>query len=360
LSETATLPTLEQLGWTPHFAAAFEQLETEGVKPGRVAVQHSGAYDLYTEDGELRSELSGRLRHDAGGAGDLPAVGDWVAYRPSVGESGGHATIHAVLPRATKFSRKTAWAETEEQVVAANVDSVFLVSSMNSDLNLRRLERYLTLAWESGALPAVVLTKADLSPDVAAEVAEVERVAFGTPIHPVSNVTGEGLDELAPYFTGNRTVALLGSSGVGKSTLINRLVGEELLLTKEIRADGRGRHTTTWRELVLLPGGGLVLDTPGMRELQLWTAGEGIGAAFTDVEELAATCRFNDCEHRTEPGCAVIAAIESGDLEAERLESYRKLLRELQALELRQDQRLQAEAKRKRRVQARSYRKAAW
>ena len=345
--------TRERLGWTEHFAAAFEPYEAEGLRPGRVAVQHRGAYDLYTEDGETRAEPSGRMRHDATGAGDLPAAGDWVAFRDGV--------IHAVLPRTTKFSRKAAFTEAEEQVVAANVDGVFLVTSLNADLNLRRLERYLTLGWESGAMPAIVLTKADLSDDVAADVAEVESVAFGTPIHAVSNVTGDGLDQLEPYFTGNRTVALLGSSGVGKSTLINRLVGEELLLTNEIReSDGRGRHTTTRRELILLPRGGLVLDTPGMRELQLWDAGEGIGTAFEDVEALAAECRFADCGHVTEPGCAVQAAVDSGTLALDRLRSYRKLLRELRALEVRQDQRLQAEARRKRRVQARSYRKVKW
>jgi ribosome biogenesis GTPase / thiamine phosphate phosphatase len=268
--------------------------------------------------------------------------------------------IHAVLPRRTKFSRKAAGAETEEQVVAANIDVVFVVSALAGDLNARRLERYLALGWESGAEPAVVLTKADLCDDVAAALAEVEAIAIGVAVHAVSNVTGNGLDELSTYFAPGRTIAVLGSSGVGKSTLINRLAGRDLQAVAEVRADGRGRHTTTRRELVPLPGGGLVLDTPGMRELALWDASGGVEGVFEDVGVLAARCRFPDCAHETEPGCAVRAALEDGSLDAERLAGYRKLEGELRHLELKIDKRARSEERKKWRRFARSRRKRVW
>jgi len=309
----------------------------------------------------VSAEMSGRLRHEALSALDLPAVGDWVALRVEPGAERG--TIHAVLPRRTVFVRKAASNQHRgavEQVVAANVDIVFVVSSLVDDLSARRLERYLVLAWESGARPVIVLTKADLCNDLAAALAEVETVALGVPVHVVSNLTGEGLDELRPYFADNGTVAALGSSGVGKSSLINRLAGSDLQEVKEVRSDGRGRHTTTRRELIRVPGGGLFLDTPGMRELQLWEAEGGIEDAFEDVGALAGRCRFSDCAHLTEPGCAVLAAIESGSLDPERLESYRKLQRELERLELRLDSRAQAERRKERRRFARSMRRVSW
>jgi ribosome biogenesis GTPase len=346
---------LAGLGWSPFFAEAFAPYAVDGLVPGRVAVQHRGAYVVHTEAGELPAEVTGRLRHEAAGAADLPAVGDWVAAR-----QGDPLLIHAVLPRRTKFSRKAAGAETKEQVVAANVDVVFLVSALAGDLNARRLERYLALGWESGAEPAVVLTKADLCEDVTAALAEIEGIALGVPVHAVSNLTGEGLDELGPYFAGGRTIAVLGSSGVGKSTLINRLAGRDLQAVAEVRADGRGRHTTTRRELVPLPGGGLVLDTPGMRELALWDASGGVEGVFEDVGVLAARCRFPDCAHETEPGCAVRAALEDGSLDAERLASYRKLEGELRHLELKTDKRARSEERKKWRRFARSQRKTVW
>jgi len=344
---------LTPLGWSPFFEDAFEPYAAAGLIPARITAQHRGAAVLVTADGELRADVAGRLSHEAE-SGDMPAVGDWVAVRP---REEGRATIHAVLPRRTKFSRKEALSRTAEQVVAANIDTVFLVSGLGPDLSARRLERYLTMAWESGAEPVIVLTKIDLVDDVAASVAEIESIAFGVPVHAVNGITGEGLEQLAPYLAHGRTVALLGSSGVGKSTLVNRLYGQEILATRAVReSDGTGRHTTTHRELVLLPQGGLLLDTPGMRELQLWEAEGGLEGAFADITALAATCRFSDCAHRHEPGCAVLAALEHGELAPERLESYRKLQRELLALEARQDARLAAEERRRRRTFARSLR----
>jgi len=334
---------LQELGWSHQLTTEFEPHAAEGLAPARVAVEHRGGYVVYAEAGELRAEVSPRLRSHAAGRADFPAVGDWVAIDDG-------ASIHAVLPRRTKFSRKVAWAETDEQVVAANVDVVLLLTSLDRDFSPRRLERYLTMVWESGAEPRIVLTKSDLCDEVQLRVAEAESVAFGVPVHVASSETGEGLDELRELLAGSRTLGLLGSSGVGKSTLVNRLAGEELLATAELRADGRGRHTTTHRELVLLPEGGLVIDTPGMRELQLWVSEDGLETTFSDVEELAARCRFFDCAHETEPGCAVTAAIGECRLDPERLASYRKLGRELRRLEIRLDKKARAEEAKRRRA----------
>jgi ribosome biogenesis GTPase / thiamine phosphate phosphatase len=336
---------LESLGWDDRLSDEFEQHRTAGLVPGRVAVQHRGAWDVLAEAGEFRCDVPGRLTHEAETAADLPAVGDWVAVDARPEEQAG--TIRAVLPRRTKFSRKTAWQAAEEQVLCANVDVVFVVTSLNEDFNLRRIERYLTLGWESGARPVIVLTKADLVPDPEPFVAEAESIAFGVPVHTVAAPTGLGLDEIRAYLQPGVTAALLGSSGVGKSTLVNVLAGEELLDTREIRDDGRGRHTTSRRQLVLLPGGGLVIDTPGMRELQLWEVEEGLEEAFEDIVEFETQCRFSDCAHDTEPGCAIQAALADGSLSRERWESFRKLERELEHLERRLDKRAQSEARRR-------------
>ena len=355
---TGSTIALPQLGWSDQLEDEFAVHAAQGLVPGRVAVQHRGAYGVYTEAGEASAEVAGRLRHEAAGTGELPAAGDWVALEQPPGAVRG--VIHALLPRRTKLSRNVAWAETDEQVIGANVDVVFVLTALTGDLSLRRLERYLTTIWESGAEPAVALTKADLCDDVVSALVAAESVAIGVPVHVVSSVTGLGVDEVRAYANGSRTIAFLGSSGVGKSTLLNRLLGEEVQTVQEVRSDGRGRHTTSRRELVLLPGGGLVLDTPGMRELQLWDADAGIDAAFEDVEQFALACRFSDCRHEREPGCAVLAAVDEGTLELDRLRSWRKLQRELRALELKQNQRLRIEARRARRVQARSFRKASW
>jgi ribosome biogenesis GTPase len=332
------LPSLEALGWDDAHASAFEHLQEDNLIPARVAAQHRGSYVLWSDEGELRAKPAGRLYYDREVGGELPAVGDWVAVRSPT-------TIVAILPRRTAFIRKNAGLDSTEQVLAANVDTALLLAGLDDDLSLRRLERYLTTAWESGSQPVVVLTKADLCPDVAAAVFAVECVAIGVPVLPISNLSGDGVDALDPYLPANRTAVLLGSSGVGKSTLLNRLAGEELMRTRPVAGDGTGRHTTTHRELVLLRGGALVIDTPGLRELQFW---EGdVGAAFEDIEALARQCRFRDCGHAREPDCAVLAAVDDGRLELDRLRSWRKLQRELEAIAARTDARLRIARKKR-------------
>ena len=348
------LPELESLGWNDRLSSLYEPFAGDDVVAGRVSIQHRGAYDVLTELGELRCEVPRRLVHEAATTADLPVVGDWVVITPASG--GGSGTITAVLPRLTKFSRKTAWQAAEEQVLAANIDVAFLVASMNEDLSLRRLERYLILAWESGARPVIVLTKSDLHPAPEAAVAEVETIAGGVPVHAISSVTGQGLDEVSDLLGPGLTAVLLGSSGVGKSTLVNTLAGEELLATQEIRGDGTGRHTTTRRELIQLPSGGLVIDSPGIREVQLWVADDGIDEAFEDVTELFAHCRFSDCAHDREPGCAVQAALADGTLPAERWDSYLKLQGELEHLERKLDKRAASEARKKWKALGQEYR----
>jgi ribosome biogenesis GTPase len=328
--------SLENLGWSPALADHFEPFARQGLAAARVAVVHKDVCGLYTPEGELWAEVAGRLRHEALGRAALPVTGDWVAVRPRPAE--GRATVHAVLPRRSLFSRKAAGPTTEEQPVAANADCVFLVCGLDRDFNLRRIERALVLAAESGAEPVVVLTKADLCDEPGARMAEVGAIAPGVAVHAVSSVTGDGVEGLSPHLGPGRTLAFVGSSGAGKSTLANRLLGRDAQATAEVRAhDGRGRHTTTRRELIALEAGGWILDTPGLRELQLWAGEDALPAAFADVDAFAAACRFRDCRHEGEPGCAVRDALAEGRLPAERFESFLKLRKELRHLALRQD-----------------------
>jgi ribosome biogenesis GTPase len=337
--------TLVSLGWTERLEESFDPHRRQGLVAARVVSQHRGSYTVATDGGRLRAQPSGRLSFTAGDAGGMPAVGDWVAIADG---GGGTGTIRAVLPRRGKFSRKVAGDETGEQVIAANVDVALVVTALNRDFNLRRIERYVAVAYGGGATPVVVLTKSDLCDDVEDKVAAVEAIAPGVPIFAVSNLTGDGIDDVRSYLRVGTTAVLLGSSGVGKSSLVNRLCDEVTQRVAEIRIDGKGRHTTTSRELVAVPNGGVIIDTPGMRELQLWDADEGVTTAFDDVESLAADCKFSDCKHEAEPGCAVKAAVDAGELDADRLRSYKKLLRELRSLEIRRDARAQAEERRRR------------
>jgi ribosome biogenesis GTPase / thiamine phosphate phosphatase len=331
------LPALDELGWDDDWSSALEQLQEDNLTAARVAAQHRGAYVVWTAEGELRARAAGRLYYEHEVGAPIPAVGDWVGLQ--------EATITSILPRRSAFMRKRAGLGSDEQVLAANVDTAFLLAGLDDDFSLRRLERYLTTAWDSGAEPVVVLTKADLCDDVAGAMLQVESVAIGVPVYPISNMTGLGIDELESHLRPGRTVVLLGSSGVGKSTLLNRLAGSDLMRTAAIAADGTGRHTTTHRELVRLPAGALVIDTPGLRELQFWDG--DVSAAFDDIEQLAAECRFRDCAHAREPGCAVLGAVDNGTLTVDRLRSWRKFQRELESIAARTDRRLR-EARKKR------------
>jgi ribosome biogenesis GTPase len=341
--------SLLSLGWTDRDAAAFAPHAEAGLAPARVAIAFGATFRVYFEDGDALADTSGRLRHEARTRRDLPAVGDWVAVNR--GGASERATIQAVLPRRSVFSRKVAGDETIEQIVAANVDTVFLVGGLDHDFNPRRMERYLAMAWESGARPVILLNKADLVADLDAVRAEIGPVAIGVPVHIVSAKTDQSLDAIAPYLGPGQTIALVGSSGVGKSTIINRLLGAERQRTAEVREkDQRGRHTTTHRELVRLPGGALLVDTPGMRELQLWTTDEGLQETFDDIAALAAACYFSDCRHDAEPRCAVKAAVGEGRLPAARLENFLKIRREQDHLANRQDALALQEEKRKNKV----------
>jgi len=327
---------MNTLGWDEFFANHFQSYAADGYAAGRVALEYKHFYRIYSEWGEVLGEIAGRLRHEALDREDLPVVGDWVVIRRS--PESDKVTIHAVLPRKSKFTRKVAGFRTEKQIVGSNIDTVFLVTSLNQDFNPRRVERYLIVAWESGARPIIVLSKSDLCDEVEERTREIKAVVGDVPIHAVSVVKREGLDELARYLKAGQTVAFLGSSGVGKSTLVNYLLGREHLRVQEIRRhDGRGVHTTTHRELIVLPQGGLVLDTPGMRELQLWDAEGGLEIAFADIETVAAQCYFSDCRHQDEPRCAIREALAEGAIDAARYESYEKLKKELTYLARKQD-----------------------
>jgi ribosome biogenesis GTPase len=331
-------PQLGSLGWDSWFETRFAHFADECV-PARVVADHGTEYVVRDGIESLRAVADRRAREAGASA---PAVGDWVAlsYREPA------CVIHGVIERRTSFSRKVASVETKEQVLAANVDVAFVVASAQ-DVNARRIERYLTMAWQSGASPVVLLTKADVATSLDDLRAELEAVSMGTPVMVTSGLTGEGVSAIAAALKPSRTGVLLGPSGAGKSTLINRLLGADLMKTRSVHRSGEGRHMTTHRELFELPGGGLMIDTPGLREAQLWEGEDALGNLFEDIELIALECRFADCEHRSEPGCAIKEAIAGGSLDEARLDSYRKLQRELRAVAMRSDARLRADERRK-------------
>jgi len=332
-----------QLGWNDFFDTGFAPHRIRNLKPARVARRDKLSWLVYTELGELTAGISGRLRSEIADSGGWPTVGDWVAVAVRPGE--GAATIQATLPRKNSFTRKAASSggmpdsggRTDEQVLAANIDTLFLVSALDGDFNVRRVERYLLAAYDCAARPVIVLNKADLCDNTESRLVELESVAYGADICIVSATAGDGMESLSPFLVEGSTVALLGSSGVGKSTIINQLLGAERQTTAAVReSDSRGRHTTTSRELIIMPNGGILIDSPGIRELQLWSTETSLARAFDDIESFAGHCRFRDCRHHGEPGCAVEAAIRAGDLDEKRFQSYRKLQKELQRLERRQ------------------------
>ena len=363
MTRTTDEAALRQLGWGPeqeaYFEAYREDLEQrhEALTPSRVSRVDLGECTVTDGANEVRAAVSRRLFSDAVGALGQPAVGDWVVHGVGRDVPGAMEQVLAILPRKTAFTRRAPGGRTVEQVVAANLDTVFVVAALVGPQRLQRVERYVALAWQSGAEPVVLLSKADVCDDLPGALAEARRVAVGCEVHAISALHDTGLTHLEPYLGPGRTVTLVGPSGVGKSTLVNRLCGSERLATQEIRSDGKGRHTTTHREMVLLPSGGMLIDTPGMRALAAWDLDEGIDGAFSDIVALAAECQFADCGHHGEPGCAVASAIASGELEERRLDHFEKLQREQRWLDLRQDSKARAEDKKRIRTRAKALKK---
>lgn len=348
--------SLKRFGWNSYFEACWQEHKESAWIPGRVVSQQRGLWRVRGDLAECWAAPSGKVRAEAEeGRGVWPAVGDWVAVEISGGDERG--MLHAVLPRRSQFVRKVAGRRIEEQVIAANVDLAFVMAGLGGDFNLRRLERYLSQCWESGARPVLVLNKLDECGDPATRLTEVERIGMGAPVFALSALTGQGIEALAPCLVAGQTIVLLGSSGVGKSTLLNRLLGQSVQAVQPVRErDDRGRHTTTSRELFALPCGALIIDTPGLRELQLWDAADGVVQTFADIEELAARCRFRNCGHASEPGCAVQAAVAAGELAPDRLENQRKLKRELEFLRRKMDPQARQQEKQRTRVLHRSAR----
>ena len=317
-------PSLFAIGYTEIFAQQARQFKD--CFPARVSVQHKDLYRVITESGEIHAVIAGKLGYSATDFPDYPAVGDWVMVDRLL-DRDGHAVIRHILPRQTVFRRKASGAAVHGQIVAANIDTLFICMALNHDFNLRRLERYLAIAWDSGAIPVIVLTKADLCEELDLRVAETRHTAIGVEILVTTGLSEQGYQSVMAYLQPGKTIAFIGSSGVGKSTLINLLLGENRLATNEIAPDGKGRHTTTFRQLLPLPCGAVVIDTPGMRELQLESA--DLSTTFADIADISSQCRFADCRHEHEPGCAVQKAIVEGHLLPERLASYKKLQIEL-------------------------------
>lgn len=332
--------SLEDYGWDESWAARFASLDLGAGVPARVISGHRDSYHVHTGEEDISVQAAGKLYHKPFTRSDLPAVGDWVIVEGS--------TIKGVLPRKSTFSRKFSGKTSREQIMATNLDTVWVVSTFEADFNPARIERYVTLVLESGAAPVIVLAKSDLVEDTVTSIAILEERIPGVSVHAVSAKTKTGLNALKTYLLTGHTIALLGSSGVGKSTLINHFFGRDILHTALVREkDGKGRHTTTHRELILLPSGSLLLDTPGMRELQLWSDDDALEKGFSDIEEIAAQCRFSDCKHESEPGCAVIKAAENGALPQERFQNYKKLTSELSFLERKTDSRANLQEKKK-------------
>jgi len=348
--EENTASILEELGWDSNFADKFKELAKPDLIAARVINQGKNSYQVCSESGDLPASLSGRILHYSMTGDSYPAVGDWVTIK--LDSNGQRAVIKDILPRKSKFSRKVPGSRTEEQVVAANIDVAFIVNALDGgrNLNLRRIERYLTLSWDSSISPVIVLNKADLctDPEIAAHINDIEQAAWGVPIHVTIATEGMGIDPLKKHFARGTTAAFLGPSGVGKSSLCNALLGEKRFEVGEVRdQDRRGRHTTSHRELFLLPCGGAVIDTPGVREIQLWADEDALFNAFPDIERLSGECRFSDCTHTSEPGCAVRDAVEKETLDAKRFQSYLKLRKEIQYLETHQKERTRLEEKAK-------------
>jgi ribosome biogenesis GTPase len=318
---------LELFGWNDFFATRFAPYSHQGLMAGRVTIQHKDRYVLFTDHGEVNGNVSGKFRFEVSGLHDFPAVGDWVVYEI---DSGDHsAVIHHVLERRTKFSRKVAGDRPDEQVLAANIDIVFLVMGLDANYNIRRLERHLTVASESGARTVIILNKSDLCTHLEECTQEVLSIAHGIDVVVMSALHKETVLPLQSLLTAGTTGVLLGSSGVGKSSITNLLLEKEQVKVQKVRlTDSHGRHTTAHRELLVLPNGGMIIDTPGLRELQLWSDGEGLQESFEDIEALAVSCRFRDCNHESEPGCAVRSGVEAGTIEQERYESFQKLQHE--------------------------------
>jgi len=340
---------LANLGWNDTLEAAFAQHRVEGLVPGRVSLEHNHVYRVLTGNDERLAEAAGRIKYEASGRNELPAVGDWVGLRLDARHEAG--TIRAILPRRTWFSRKAAGRGTAEQVIAANVDVVLIVFGLDTHLKPRAIERYLALARRSRVTPVVILNKSDVESDVARAVAEASAVAGDAAVHAVSAATGARVGEVQQYLSTGTTLAVLGPSGAGKSSLVNRLLGVETLATGEVREwDARGRHTSVHRQMLVAPAGGVIIDTPGMRELQLWDVDEGVDETFDEIAALAPECRFRDCRHDSEPGCAVKAAVEAGEIPGERYEGYLKLSREHAATEKLRDERSLLDAKRQAKI----------
>jgi len=326
---------LKNIGWQPFFEAHFTPYRELGYIPLRIIRENRAHYLAIGEQGEFDCEVTGKFRNEAQGKADFPAVGDWVGVKMCLNES--KAIIHQRLPRKSAFIRKVAGNTTEEQVVASNIDYIFIVCGLDLNYNLRRIERYLALAWESGVQPIILLNKADLCSEAAQRRTEVESIAIGVPIYTLSAIHHDGIEIVRHYVQMGQTAALLGSSGVGKSTIINSLVSTEKFRVNEVSELGsRGRHTTTFRQLVFLPNGGMVIDTPGMRELQVWGEEDVVNQCFDDIEQLATQCKFRDCKHKNEPGCAVLKAIDDGVIASGRHVSYMKLKNEFTYLSNRQ------------------------